>query len=76
MKSLLFMLPHGPMLTARRAWPSPLITSNGGRAHYVMVSKNQWKPFWLATQPYPQSDWLGWQNGVNYDVCAQAPLDY
>ena len=36
--------------------------------HYVMVSKIQWKPFWLATQLYPQNDWTGWQDGVNYDV--------
>ena len=32
---------------------------NGGRAHYVIESKVQWKPFWLATQQYPQNDWLG-----------------
>ena len=32
---------------------------NGGCAHYVIVSKVQWKPFWLATQLYPQNDWLG-----------------
>ena len=44
----------------------------GGRAHYFMVSKIQWKPFWLATQLYPQNDWTGWQNGVNDD--AQAPF--
>ena len=44
-----------------------------GRAHYVMVSKIQWKPFWLATQPYLQNDWTGWQNGVNDDVCVHAP---
>ena len=31
----------------------------GGRAHYVMVSKIQWKPFWLATQLDPQNDWTG-----------------
>ena len=29
------------------------------RAHYVIESKVQWKPFWLATQQYPQIDWLG-----------------
>ena len=29
---------------------------NGACAHYVMVSKFQWKPFWLATQRDPQSD--------------------
>ena len=39
-----------------------------------MVSKFQWKPFWLATQRDPQNDWTGWQNRVNYDVFAQAPL--
>ena len=39
-----------------------------------MVSKFQWKPFWLATQRDPQNDWTATQNGVNYDVFAQAPL--
>ena len=39
-------------------------------AHYVMASKIQWKPFWLATQLDPQNDWTGWQNGVNDDVFA------
>ena len=29
--------------------------------------------FGLPTQSYPQNDWTGWQNGVNYDICAQAP---
>ena len=38
-----------------------------------MVSKIQWKPFWLATELCPQNDWTGWQNGVNDDVRAQAP---
>ena len=47
--------------------------SNGGSAHYAMVSKIQWKPFWLATQLYPENDRTGSQNGVNDDVCAQAP---
>ena len=32
---------------------------NGGRAHYVIESKVQWKLFGLATQQYPQNDWLG-----------------
>ena len=31
-------------------------TPNGACAHYVMVSKFQWKPFWLATQRDPQND--------------------
>ena len=35
----------------------------GACAHYVIVSKIQWKPFWLATQ-----------NRMNYDLFAQAPL--
>ena len=39
-----------------------------------MVSKFQWKPFWLATQLYQQNDWAGWQNRVKYDLFAQAPL--
>ena len=33
-----------------------------------MVSKIQWKPFWLATKIFPQNDWAGWQIRVNYDV--------
>ena len=41
---------------------------------YVMVSKFQWKPFWLATQRDPQNDWTATPNRVNYDVFAQAPL--
>ena len=28
-------------------------------AHYIIETKVQWKPFWLATQQYPQNDWLG-----------------
>ena len=39
-----------------------------------MVSKFQWKPFWLATQRDPQNDWTATKNRVNYDVFAQAPL--
>ena len=33
-------------------------TPHGACAHYVMVSKFQWAPFWLATQRDPQSDRL------------------
>ena len=47
---------------------------NGACAHYVMVSKFQWKPFWLATQRDPQNDWTATQNRVNYDVFVQAPF--
>ena len=39
-----------------------------------MVSKFQWKPFWLATQRDPRNDWAATQNRVNYDVFAQAPF--
>ena len=44
---------------------------DGACAHYVMVSKFQWKPFWLATQRDPQNDWTERQIRVNYDVFAQ-----
>ena len=46
---------------------------NGACAHYLMVSKFQWKPFWLTTQLDLQNDWTGWQNRLNYDVIAQDP---
>ena len=55
-------------------WHSCEGGGGGGRAHYVMVSTIQWKPFWLATQLYSQNEWAGQQNGVNDDVCAKAPL--
>ena len=57
---------------AQTPWLADII---GDREHYVMVSKLRWKPFWLATQLYPQNDhdWTGWQNGVNDDACAQPP---
>ena len=45
-----------------------------GREHYVMVSRSQRKPFWLATQLDPQNDWTEWQKGVNDDVCALATV--
>ena len=32
---------------------------DGGRARYIIESKVQWKPYWLATQQYLQIDWLG-----------------
>ena len=51
-----------------------MFREDGACAHYVMVSKLQWKPFWLATQRDPQNDWTATPNGVNYDVFAQAPL--
>ena len=46
--------------------------SNGGRARYIIESKVQWKPFWLATLQYPQNSHLvGRQFSVYYDVCAR-----
>ena len=50
------------------------ILPNGACTHNVMVSKFQWKPFWLATQWDPPNAWTGLQNDVNYAVLAQAPL--
>ena len=41
--------------------------------HYVMVSRIQWKPFWLATQLYAQNDWTGWQNRANYMTYSHRP---
>ena len=52
------------------------VYANGACAHYVMVSKFQWKPFWLATQRDPQNDWTATPNRVNYDVVAQAPSPF
>ena len=47
---------------------------NGGRAHYVMVSKIQWKPFRLATQLRSIKSLAGWQNCIINGVCTPAPL--
>ena len=47
---------------------------NGACAHYAMVSKFQWTPFWLATRRDPQNDWTATQNRVNCDVLALAPF--
>ena len=41
-------------------------SNDGACAHYVMVSKFQWQPFWLATQRDAQNDWTATQNRVNY----------
>ena len=57
--------------TARQDQSKP---GDGACAHYVIVHKFQWKPFWLATHLDPRNDWIGWQNCVNYDAFAQAPL--
>ena len=50
------------------------VAHNGACAHYVMVSKFQWKSFWLATQRDPQNDWTATQNRANHDIFEQAPL--
>ena len=49
---------------------------NGARAHFVMVPKLKWKPFWLAAQLYPQNNSTWWQNRVNYDVLVRAPSNW
>ena len=36
-----------------------LLLNNGGHTHYIIESKVQWKPFWLAAKQYPQNNWLG-----------------
>ena len=36
------------------------IFCSGACVNYVMISKFQWQPFWLATQLHPQNDWIGW----------------
>ena len=43
---------------------------NGRCALCVMLPKNQWKPFWLATALPTEHDtyWVGWQFHVNYLV--------
>ena len=66
-----------PVITSANPNSSPPVFhfSNGACAHYVMVTKFQWKPFWLATQRDPQNDWAATQNRVNYDVFSQAPFN-
>ena len=49
-------------------------TTIWGGAHYVMVSRIQWQPFWIATQLCPQNDWTGWQFCAHYDTCVQPPF--
>ena len=45
-----------------------------GHVPYVMISKVQWKTFWLATQFKPKSSWAGWQVRVNYYVMRIDPV--
>ena len=48
-----FILFFFHMQPLRHGLPRPMetgkLTMGAGRAHYVIVSKVQWKPFWLAT---------------------------
>ena len=62
-------------LNFNRKFDQSGLIADGACAHYVMVFKFQWKPFWLATQRDLQNDWTATQNRVNYDVFAQAPLE-
>ena len=57
---------------ARRSEPGEL--DNEDCAHYVVVSKIQWKPFCPATQIYAQNAWPGWQCRVKNNELAQAPI--
>ena len=55
-----FKFPYTSVCLSREGLvTSEALRYNGGRAHYIIESKVQWKPFWLATQQYPQNDWLG-----------------
>ena len=58
-----FALLHSNKMDENVSWTrgGGAVLSNGGHAHYVIESKVQWEPFWLATQQYPQNDWTGWQ---------------
>ena len=54
-------------------WPLPTcFTVQWGPCAFIIESKVQWKPFWLATQQYPQNDWLG-GNFPNIMMYAHAP---
>ena len=77
-KKMALYTPMQNTLPIRLKWTTSRkkVRLSGGRAHYVMVSKFQWQPFWLATQLYPQNDWTGWPYGVSYDVYAQASLQF
>ena len=67
-------LPHlmSPSHSSGPEWLGPPVWSqrckHGASAHYVMVSKTQWKTFWLATQHCPQNGLAGWLFRVDYDV--------
>ena len=48
---------------------------NGACAHYVMVSKFQWNPFWLATQRDPQNDWTATQKSCELWCICTGPIN-
>ena len=41
---------------------------------YIIESKVQWKPFWLAAQQYPQNDWLGGNFPYTMTYMRTAPI--
>ena len=47
--------------TTDRAWAASkgMCMDNGGRAHYIIESKVHMEAIFLATQQYPEIDWLG-----------------
>ena len=54
---------HGQHQAERKQlWGGVIISTstvkqNGACAHYVMLSKIQWEPFWLAIRLSPENDW-------------------
>ena len=50
------VMPSAAVATLQRKQVS---ADDGECAHYIIEAKVQWKPFWLATQQYPQNNWLG-----------------
>ena len=66
---------------SKHAPPPPPPTFSGSsidinevHVHSVVVSRTQWKPFWLATKVCPQNDWAGWHIRVKYGVRTQTTL--
>ena len=56
---------------------APALLDLMGEARIVLITSwytNLMKAIWLATHLYLQNDWTGLENGVNYDVIAQAPV--
>ena len=49
-------------------------SANGKRVHYVIVSKNQWKPFWLATQLTESLGWVAILCGLRRKPMCTGPI--